>query len=199
MKKTLSIVSKMLLGVAVMSLSFGMTSCKDNKETDPKEMAEDENEMKFDDTNEAKEDDSDYLVFAADVNMKEIQMGKLAQQKSTNADVRAYAEMMINDHTKALEALKKTAEAKNISLPTALSEDAQKAYDDLNDEKAEDFDKKYVDMMVDGHEKIIKKMEKASEQANDEEIRMWAADMLPTLRTHHDEAERLKDKLDAMK
>ena len=199
MKRTSSILSKMLLGTAVMSMAFGMTSCKDNKETDPKEIAEEENEAKFDDTNEAKEDDSDYLVFAADVNMKEIQMGQLAQQKSTNAEVRSYAEMMINDHNKALEELKKTAEAKNISLPTALSEDAQEAYDDLNDEKAEDFDKKYVNMMVDGHEKTIKKMEKASEKANDEEIRMWAADMLPTLRTHHSEAERLEDQLDAMK
>ncbi len=182
-----------------MSMTLGMTSCKDDKETDPAEVAEEQNEQKFDDTNEAKEEDSDYLVFAADVNMKEIQMGKLAQQKSTNAEVRSYAEMMINDHTKALENLKKTAEAKNISLPTALSEDAQEAYDDLNDEKAEDFDKKYVNMMVDGHEKTIKKMEKASEKANDEEIRMWAADMLPTLRTHHSEAERLEDALDAMK
>ena len=198
MKKR-SILSKMLLGAAVMSMTLGMTSCKDDKETDPAEVAEEQNEQKFDDTNEAKEEDSDYLVFAADVNMKEIQMGKLAQQKSTNAEVRSYAEMMINDHTKALENLKKTAEAKNISLPTALSEDAQEAYDDLNDEKAEDFDKKYVNMMVDGHEKTIKKMEKASEKANDEEIRMWAADMLPTLRTHHSEAERLEDALDAMK
>lgn len=198
MKKR-TILSKMLLGATVMSMTLGMTSCKDGKETDPAEVAEEQNEQKFDDTNEAKEEDSDYLVFAADVNMKEIQMGKLAQQKSTNAEVRSYAEMMINDHNKALENLKKTAEAKNISLPTALSEDAQEAYDDLNDEKAEDFDKKYVDMMVDGHEKTIKKMEKASEKANDEEIRMWAADMLPTLRTHHSEAERLEDALDVMK
>ena len=198
MKKR-SILSKMLLGAAVMSMTLGMTSCKDDKETDPAEVAEEQNEQKFDDTNEAKEEDSDYLVFAADVNMKEIQMGKLAQQKSTNAEVRSYAEMMINDHTKALENLKKTAEAKNISLPTALSEDAQEAYDDLNDENEDDFDKKYVNMMVDGHEKTIKKMEKASEKANDEEIRMWAADMLPTLRTHHSEAERLEDALDAMK
>ena len=198
MKKR-SILGKMLLGMAVFTLSFGMTSCKDNKEKDATEMAEDQNEEKFDDTNEAKEEDSDYLVFAADTHMKEIELGKLAQQKSTNADVRQYAEMLITDHTKALEDLKKTAEAKNISLPTALSEDGKEAYDKLSEEKTEDFDKKYVDMMVDGHEEAVKKMEKASEEANDEEIKMWAADMLPTLKTHHNEAVRLQDLIKEMK
>ena len=76
-----SILGKMLLGTAVLALSFGTTSCKDNKDKDATEMAEDQNEEKFDDSNEAKEEDSDYLVFAADVNMKEIELGKLAQQK----------------------------------------------------------------------------------------------------------------------
>ena len=65
MKRT-SLFSKMLLGAAVVTLSFGMQSCKDeNKQEDPKEVAEDENEAKFDDTaNEEMEDDADFLIFA---------------------------------------------------------------------------------------------------------------------------------------
>lgn len=197
--KRRSILGKMLLSAAVITMTLGATSCKDNKETDPTEVAEEQNEAKFEDTNEAKEDDAEYFVFAADVNRKEIELAKLAQQKSTNAEVRAFAEILFNDHTKAMADLEKNAELKNISLPTALSEDGKKAYDKLSKEKTEDFDKKYVDMMVDGHEEAIKKMEKASEEANDEEIRMWAADMLPTLKTHHNEAVRLQDLIKEMK
>ena len=53
--------------------------------------------------------------------------------------------------------------------------------------------------MVEGHEKAIEKIEKASEKANDADIRMWAANMLPTLRTHLDHAKQVKEKVDAVK
>jgi putative membrane protein len=199
MKRT-SLFGKALLGAAVVTLSFGMQSCKNEpKQEDPKEVAEDENEAKFDDVNDDKEDDSDYLVAAAETDMKEIELGKLAQQKSTNPDVQALGKMMVEQHTKASEELKKAAAAKNITLPTSLTEDGKEAYKDLNDKTGHDFDKKYTDMMVDGHEKMIKKMEKASEKATDADIRMWAANMLPTLRTHLEHAKMAKEKVDAVK
>lgn len=199
MKRT-SILAKSLMGAAVVAMSLGTVSCKDNKAEDPKEVAEDQNEAKFEDTNEAKEDDSEYLVAAAEVDMKEIELGKLAQAKATNAEVKEFAKMMIDEHTKASEELKAAAGKKNVSLPMALTEDGQEAVKDLNDEKpGMDFDKKYVDMMVDGHEKTIDKMEKASESAKEEDVRMWAANMLPTLRKHLEHAKSLQEKLKAMK
>lgn len=199
MKRT-SIFSKALLGAAVLTLSFGMQSCKsETKQEDPKEVAEDENEAKFDNVDEAKEDDSEFLVDAAEVDMAEIQLGKLAQQKSTNADVKALGKMMVEQHEKAAATLKATAAKKNITLPTSLTEDGQKEFKDLNDKSGHDFDKKYADMMIDGHEKLIKRMEKASEKAEDADIRMWAANMLPTLRTHLEHAKMVKEKVDAIK
>jgi putative membrane protein len=199
MKRT-SIFSKTLLGAAVLTLSLGMQSCKtEPKQEDPKEVAEDENEAKFDNVDDAKEDDSEYLVDAAEVDMEEIGLGKLAQQKSTNPDVKALGKMMVEQHEKSSAALKEAAAKKNISLPTSLTEDGQKAYKDLNDKNGHDFDKKYVDMMISGHEDLIKKMEKASEKAADADIRMWAANMLPTLRTHLEHAKLTKEKVDAVK
>lgn len=199
MKKT-SFFSKALLGAAVVTMSMGAVSCKDeNKAEDPKEVAEEENEAKFDDVNEEKEEDSDYLVAAAEVDMKEIELGKLAQQKSTNADVQALGKMMVEQHTKSLADLKASAAKKNISIPETLTDKGQDAYKDLNDKTGHDFDKAYADKMVDGHEKLIEKMEKASEKATDADIRMWAANMLPTLRTHLEHAKMTKQKVDAVK
>lgn len=199
MKRT-SIFSKALLGAAVVTLSLGIQSCKSEpKQEDPKEVAEDENEAKFDNVDEAKEDDSEFLVDAAEVDMAEIQLGKLAQQKSTNADVKALGKMMVEQHEKASADTKAFAAKKNITLPTSLTEDGQKEFKDLNDKSGHDFDKKYADMMVDGHEKLIKRMEKASEKAEDADVRMWAANMLPTLRTHLEHAKMVKDKVDAAK
>lgn len=198
MKRT-TILGKALMSAAVLALTLGAVSCKDEKKAeDTKEVAEDQNEAKFEDTNDAKEDDSDYLVAAAEVDMKEIELGKLAQ-KSANADVKALGKMMIDEHTKSSADLKAFAAKKNITLPAALTEKGNEAFKDLNDETGNDFDKKYADMMVDGHEKTIEKMEKASEKANDEEIRMWAANMLPNLRKHLEHAKMVKAKVDAVK
>lgn len=194
MKRTF--LSKALMCAAVVTMSFGAVSCKDDKQEDPKEVAEDQNDQNFD-QNDDMEDDSEYLVAAAEVDMKEIELGKLAQQKGTHADVKALGKMMVDEHTKSSAETKALADRKNITLPPSLTEKGQEAYDDLNDETmGMEFDKKYADMMVDGHEKTIDKMEKASENANDEEIRMWAANMLPTLRKHLDHAKMVKEKLD---
>ncbi|MGV3460947.1 MAG: DUF4142 domain-containing protein [Flavobacterium sp.] len=194
--KRVSIFAKALMGAAVVTMAFGTVSCKnENKPEDPKEVAEDQNEAKFDDTNDAKEDDSEYFVFAATMDMKEVELGKLAQTKSANTEVKAYAKMLEEMHSKALADLKTTAAAKNISIPEAMPEKGQEAYADLNDKSGVDFDKAYIDKMIDGHEKAIEKMEKASEKAADADIRTWAANMLPTLRTHLDKAKAIKETL----
>ena len=198
MKKT-SLFAKALMGAAVVTMSLGTVSCKEKAE-DPAEVADDANEEKFDDTaKDNLEDDSEYMVMAAEVDMKEIELGNLAQQKSTNADVKALGKMMVDEHTKSSATTKALAAKKNITLPTTRTEKVEEGAEDLNDKTGHDFDKKYADMMVDGHEKTIEKMEKASEDAKDEEIRMWAANMLPTLRKHLDHAKMVKEKVDAIK
>lgn len=181
-----------------MVMALGTLSCKDNKPEDPKEVAEDQNEAKFD-NNDNMEDDSEYLVDAAETDMKEIELGKLALSKSKNADVKALAQMMIDEHTKASAETKALATTKNITLPAAPSEKVQEKYADLNDKNGTDFDKAYTDKMVDSHEKMIDKMEKASEKAADADIRAWAAKMLPTLRKHLDHSKMTKEKVDAVK
>jgi len=200
MKKS-SLFSKAILGAAVVTMSFGMGSCKNEpKAEDPKEVAEDANEQNLDtEATDSLEDDSEYLVDAAEVDLKEIELGKLAETKSTNADVKALAKMMIDAHTKASADTKALAAKKGITLPAALTDKGEDARKDLNDKTGKDFDKAYTDAMVDGHEKTIKEIEKASEKAKDPDVRMWAAKMLPELRKHLEHSKMAKEKVDAVK
>lgn len=190
-----------LIQAAFFSLAFfGMLSvhsCKQEpKQEDTKEVAEDQNDAKFEDTNDAKENDSEYLVAAAEIDMAEIEVGKLAVGKGTDAEVRKFGQMMIDDHTKASATLKPLAEARNISLPIALTDKGKEHVEDLNKQKKGlDFDKKFADIMVSGHEDAIKKMEEASEKATDPEIKSWAANMVPTLKGHLEHAKTLQNKL----
>ena len=90
------------------ALTFSVQSCnKKEQPTDTEEVAEEQNEAKFDNDstgvdNDAKEDDSEFLVSAAEVDLKEIELGKLAQ-KSANADVKALAPDAAEQAVVALE------------------------------------------------------------------------------------------------
>jgi putative membrane protein len=50
--------------------------------------------------------------------MAEVEMGKLGAQKATDPDVKAYAQKMVTDHTKANKELMAAAKGKNIEVPT---------------------------------------------------------------------------------
>lgn len=193
---------KITLGKTVLSAGLiicSLNSCKnESKTTDSKEVAEEQNEAKFEDT-KSKEDDSHYLVDAAETDMKEIEIGKLAQQKGTDPEIKKFGKMLVDDHTKSSGTVKTLASRKNISLPESLTEKGKEAYNKLNEKSGIEFDKKFAEMMVEGHEKMIEKMNKVAEKAADEEIRVWASNKIPTLTSHLEHAKKMKEIVDAKK
>ena len=152
------------------------------KQEDPKDVAEEQNEEKTDDTN--LEDDADFAVDAADGGMMEVELGRLAATKATSAEVKKFAQMMVDDHSKANDELKALAQQKNISLPASLSEEKQKKLTDFNEKKAEDFDKDYIDFMVEDHEDDIEEFEEQAKNGKDAELKTWASGKVATLRHH---------------
>ena len=170
------------------ALTLTVQSCNKKESSDTEEVAEEQNEAKFDNDstgveNESKENDSDFLMKVAEVDMKEIELGKLAQ-KSTNADIKALGTMMVDGHTKTSAEVKALATAKNISLPAGPTEDVTKAVEDFNKKKADEFNKDYADKMVKGHEETIEKFEKYVAEGTDADIKAFAEKTLPALRLH---------------
>ncbi len=129
-------------------------------------------------------DDADFAVEAGNGGMAEVAMAKLAQQKATNPDVKAFAAKMITDHTKANDKLMALAKQKNITLPAAVSNDEQKKMDDMGKKSGKDFDKAYVSEMVDDHDKDVKLFDKQAKDGKDADLKSFAATTLPTLKMH---------------
>lgn len=174
------------------ALSFGLISCKQEAK-DTEEMAEDQNEQKFE-TDDAKEDAAEFLVDAAALDHEEIQLGKRAQL-SANAEIKAHGKMMEDAHTTSFNELKMLAEQKQITVPMSVTEDGMESYNKLNDKKAENFDKDYLDMMVNRHEEGVRKFERFIEKSNDAEITAWATKTLETLRMHLTHSKELRDRI----
>jgi putative membrane protein len=145
-------------------------------------------------------------------NLAEIKVGEMAQKKAMSADVKAYAKMMVQDHTKANAELKEIAAKHNIEAPMDAGPDHSKTADDLQQKQGRDFDKAYIDAMIDGHQDVLENVEdrtdksgddkmphyaaKKSDDAFDMELNQWAANTAPTVRKHLDRAKELKNTLD---
>jgi putative membrane protein len=111
------------------------------------------------DRNEPSAGDKDFVNDQAIAGMAEVKLGMLATEKSTNAQVKQFGQMMITDHTKAGDALKAAAMQHNLAVPTAIDEKHQDLYDRLSKLQGAEFDREYVNAMVDGHQDVADQLE----------------------------------------
>jgi putative membrane protein len=186
-----------LYATLIITAMIGTTSCNSNKTEDTKEVAEDSNDEKFKEKDNEK--DAQFLVNAAELSMEEVSLGKLAQEKSKLTYVKELGKMMEEDHTQYLAAVTALAQTKSITLPTSATEDALEAYTNLNKKTDNEFAKDYCDKMVKGHKDAIDFFEKASTESNDADIKAWALEMLPKLRTHLDQSILSQTEADKLK
>lgn len=191
--KTILNISKVVLGATLLLCS--LNSCKnEHKQEDSEVVPEVINDtVVANDT--IVENDVTYLAYAAEINLYEIEVGKLALQKALNADVKDFARMLIDDHTKSLEELKALASKKAITMPTTMPAEMTADLDMLKAKATVDFDKHFINMMADGHEKAADKMTEIAQKIKDNDFKLWASRQIDAFITHRDQAKKLEQKL----
>jgi putative membrane protein len=139
----------------------------------------------------------DFVKKASEAGMAEVAMGKLGTEKATDASVKAFAQRMVKDHTKANNELMTAAKAKGLKVaegPGAM----HKAMDEkFQHQKADtDFDHDYMQQMVKDHEKAVELFRTASSDMTlDSDLRSLAKKTLPTLEEHLADAKKLEAKM----
>ena len=139
--------------------------------------------------------DKEFVTKAGVGGLAEVQMGNLALTKASNEAVKQFAQRMVTDHGKANEELQTLATAKGLALPTELDAEHKAGLDHLSSLNGAEFDKAYMDHMVQDHEKDVAEFEKASQNAMDGELKGWAGKTLPTLQEHLTLAKDTQSKL----
>ncbi|HKT80861.1 MAG TPA: DUF4142 domain-containing protein [Vicinamibacterales bacterium] len=107
----------------------------------------------------AKSGDIDFVHDLTIANKAEVELGKLAQQKSSNAAVKNFGQMMVDDHTAAGTKLAEVASMHHIDAPAALDQKHQDLYDKLSKLQGDAFDREYMSAMVDGHQDVLSDLE----------------------------------------
>jgi putative membrane protein len=139
--------------------------------------------------------DTAFAMAAARGGAAEVEMGKLAAEKASNAVVKAFGQQMVEDHGKANEKLKAAAEKQNLTLPTNLTSKQQATYDMLKTKSGADFDKAYVAAMVKDHEEDVKDFQREVNKGKDEHIKTFASETLPVIQGHLEKIKAIQSKL----
>jgi putative membrane protein len=136
--------------------------------------------------------DQAFVTEALKAGMAEVEHGKLASQKATNAKVKAFGQQMVTDHTKAGDELKTIASAKQITPPTSMDPKHQTAHDKLMKLSGAEFDRAYMADMVTDHQKAVADFTAEANSGTDPQVKAFAVKTLPTIQGHLKMAQELQ-------
>ena len=128
--------------------------------------------------------DRTFLRQAAEINLSEVDLGQLAQEKATAEPVKNFAQRMITDHSNAEHKLNIVAARVNVILPDQLDAKDMALYSRLAKLTGPEFERAYIDAMVEGHTGAVSEFRNMSKTAADADVRRFASDTLPMLEEH---------------
>jgi putative membrane protein len=135
--------------------------------------------------------DSQFLKKVTEDNLAEVELATLANSKSQNEQVKAYASKLLTDHQEAQSEVQTIAGQKNVTVPTEVPAAKKAVKDRLGKLDGAAFDKAYIAEMVKDHKQAISSFERAAKSA-DPDVKAFAGKMLPTLKEHLSQAQAMK-------
>ena len=137
----------------------------------------------------------DFITAAADINLGERELGKLAGQKGNNQAVKDFGKLMVKDHSMAESQLEQVAKRSGVVLPAEPSANFSDLKEQLSKESGTKFDQAYVQHMLSGHKQAIATFENEIDRGQDAAFKAYAESMLPTIQDHIRIAEDIDGKM----
>jgi putative membrane protein len=136
----------------------------------------------------------DFVRLASQDGMTEVQLGKMALTKSSNPDIKSFANRMVKDHSKANRQLSAIATKQGIAVSHNLDAEHAAMLKEMSDKSGAEFDAAYTQDMVSDHKKAIALFEN-EETDTDPGLASFAKSTLPVLLEHQKLAQQLTNKM----
>lgn len=171
---------------------------------DSKDKAKEQNEKRIDQQATAISDDAkddakkvvDNMVDLFSMGMTEYELSKVALQKATNPEVKAYAQRALNEHQQGEKQLRDLARTMNITLPANLAKDGKDRLEDLQDEKpGTAFDTQYLKEMAAVNDKATDAADDLADNAPNDAVKTFARKLEESDKNHRDRAKQLRNVL----
>lgn len=128
--------------------------------------------------------ETSFIKEASQGGQTEVELGKMAETKSQNADIKKLAEHLDQDHTKSGKELMDIAQKNGVTLPTDLKHAENREVSKLQDKTGAEFDKAFAEYAIKDHEKDIDKYQKALQNTKNADLRAYIEKNLPVLHQH---------------
>jgi len=135
--------------------------------------------------------DEQFARDAAQGGLAEVTLGELAEGQGSNAEVKAFAQRMIVQHSRANDELKRAAAKAGISLPNELSAKDRSTHDRLSKLSPTEFDREYAKAMVEDHQKDLAAFQREASSGKNDVLKVFAMDSLPMLKEHLNQAREI--------
>jgi putative membrane protein len=122
----------------------------------------------------------------------EVELGKLAQQKSQSDAVKGFARRMVEDHSKANERLISLAKEDGIAVPDELDDEHKAMRAQLESLSGAEFDLNYIQGQVVDHQKTVQLLEYEIGSGQDVELKSLASEILPVVLGHLEMAQSIQ-------
>ena len=193
--------------IAIICILYGMQACNQQKPNDTVRLAQEANNGHS--VSSAVPDigvptpetftNANFAVYVADDDLTEIGLGEIAIVNTLNPKIKEFSQAAINDHQKINKELSNLASKKGISLPPSPGMRNMKEIKRLSQKMGSNFDRHFINMMIELHEKDIRLFEMALENSTDSDIKAFANNNLPLIRNHLETAKSLKQARESKK
>ena len=135
--------------------------------------------------------DKGFLKMAAMDNMTEAHLGQMAEHKAARSGIKDFAEMLVTDHTHAYQELAVLDNKLGQAIPKGINVRRDKAVERLADLKGKRFDGQFLRDEIQDHERVLAAFKHEAQHGEDQDVKAFAAQQLPSLEEHLRQAEKL--------
>lgn len=139
--------------------------------------------------------DGEFMDRTSQGGMTEAQLGSAAIIKSQNPEIKAFAQKMISDHSETNRQIRDLAKQKVVSLSQTMSVEQTLTLGNISKLSGAAFDKEYVKMMVDDHEKTVADFQKTYDSTTDVDLKKFIEETLPKLKMHLQMIKEIQSKM----
>lgn len=136
--------------------------------------------------------DRTFVQKAAEGDEKEIALSRVALEKSSDDNIKRFAQMMVDDHTKAGDELKQISSAQGMAPSGDPKAKADAAASKLRSLSGAAFDRQYVQTMTTDHAATVKLFQTEARSGSNADLKGFAEKTLPTIQAHYDEVRGMK-------
>jgi putative membrane protein len=141
--------------------------------------------------------DRSFLKKALEGSMAEVQTGQMIVSKTSNDQVKQFAQRMVDDHTKLIDQAKPVAQQLGVQVPSGPDKKSQEMMNKLQSMSGDQLNKAYMKDMVKDHEKDLKEFKSEAQNAKNPQVKQLAEQGEQIIQSHLDEAKKVAESVGA--